>query len=146
MIRDKPVRTTVSDKAAPCPLDRVDRQFRARAPNMLWVSDFTYVATWVGFVYVASSSTPTPAGSLAGAPVGVRMPASFWMRPSKRCMTDDRCGVAASSTTPTAAANMCRSSTPTALPKPASNHRLAASATATTTLWRNPSTASKRPR
>ncbi len=53
MIGGKPVRTTVSDKAAPCPLDRVNRQFRAPVPNMLWVSDFTYVATWAGFVYVA---------------------------------------------------------------------------------------------
>ncbi len=52
-IRGKPVRTTVSDKAAPCPLDRVNRQFRAPGPNRLWVSDFTYVATWTGFVYVA---------------------------------------------------------------------------------------------
>jgi transposase InsO family protein len=53
VIRGKPVRTTIPDKAAPCPLDRVNRQFRAPAPNMLWVSDFTYVATWKGFVYVA---------------------------------------------------------------------------------------------
>src|SRR5215210_1889642 len=53
IIRGKPVQTTVSDKAAPCPLDRVNRQFRAPAPNMLWVSDFTYVATWAVFVYVA---------------------------------------------------------------------------------------------
>ena len=52
-IRGKPVRTTVSDKATPCPLDRVNRRFHAPAPNMLWVSDFTYVATWAGFVYVA---------------------------------------------------------------------------------------------
>jgi putative transposase len=52
-MRGKPVRTTVSDKAAPCPLDRVNRQFQAPAPNRLWVSDFTYVATWAGFVYVA---------------------------------------------------------------------------------------------
>ena len=53
IIRGKPLRTTVSDKAAPCPLDHVNRQFHAPAPNMLWVSDFTYVATWTGFVYVA---------------------------------------------------------------------------------------------
>jgi putative transposase len=52
-VRGRPVRTTVSDKAAPCPLDRVNRQFRAPQPNVLWVSDFTYVATWTGFVYVA---------------------------------------------------------------------------------------------
>ena len=53
VIRGKPVRTTVSDKSAPCPLDHVNRQFHAPAPNRLWVSDFTYVATWAGFVYVA---------------------------------------------------------------------------------------------
>jgi putative transposase len=53
VIRGKPVKTTISDKAAPCPLDRVKRQFRAPRPNALWVSDFTYVATWQGFVYVA---------------------------------------------------------------------------------------------
>ncbi len=53
VIRGKPVRTTIGDKAAPCPLDHVNRVFRAPAPNMLWVSDFTYVSTWSGFVYVA---------------------------------------------------------------------------------------------
>ena len=53
VIRGKPVRTTVSDKAAPCPLDHVSRQFHATRPNALWLSDFTYVSTWGGFVYVA---------------------------------------------------------------------------------------------
>ena len=53
VIRGKPVKTTISDKAAPCPLDHVHRQFQAPRPNALWVSDFTYVATWAGFVYVA---------------------------------------------------------------------------------------------
>jgi putative transposase len=52
-VRGKPVRTTICDRAVPCPLDRVNRQFRAPRPNALWVSDFTYVATWAGFVYVA---------------------------------------------------------------------------------------------
>jgi transposase InsO family protein len=52
-VRGKPVRTTISDKATACPQDRVNRQFQAPAPNRLWVSDFTYVATWQGFVYVA---------------------------------------------------------------------------------------------
>ena len=45
--------TTIGDTAAPCPLDPVNRQFRAPRPNPLWVSDFTDVATWTGFVYVA---------------------------------------------------------------------------------------------
>ena len=53
VVRGKPVRTTISDKAAPCPQDHVNRQFHAPAPNVLWLSDFTYVATWSGFVYVA---------------------------------------------------------------------------------------------
>ena len=53
VIRGKPVRTTIGDKAAPCPLDHVNRVFRAPAPNRLWVSDFTYVSAWSGFVYVA---------------------------------------------------------------------------------------------
>ena len=53
VIRGKPARTTVQDKAAACPLDHVNRVFHAPAPNMLWLSDFTYVSTWAGFVYVA---------------------------------------------------------------------------------------------
>jgi putative transposase len=51
--RGKVVRTTVSDNKAPRPLDRVNRQFRAERPNQLWVSDFTYVSTWQGWLYVA---------------------------------------------------------------------------------------------
>jgi putative transposase len=53
VVRGKKVRTTISNAAAPCPLDRVNRQFKAPRPNALWVSDFTYVTTWAGFVYVA---------------------------------------------------------------------------------------------
>ena len=53
IIRGKKHRTTIPDKSQPCPLDKVNRQFKAPAPNMLWVSDFTYVATWQGFVHVA---------------------------------------------------------------------------------------------
>ncbi|MET3356236.1 UNVERIFIED_ORG: transposase InsO family protein [Xanthobacter viscosus] len=53
VIRGKPVRTTMRDKAAPCPLDHVNRVFHAPAPNRLWLSDFTYVSTWSGNVNVA---------------------------------------------------------------------------------------------
>jgi transposase InsO family protein len=53
VIRGKVVRTTISDAKAPCPLDRVNRQFKAQRPNQLWVSDFTYVSTWQGWLYVA---------------------------------------------------------------------------------------------
>ena len=52
-VRGKAIKTTIPDASVPCPRDKVNRQFRAPAPNMLWVSDFTYVSTWQGFAYVA---------------------------------------------------------------------------------------------
>jgi len=52
-VRGKETRTTIADKASPCPADKVNRRFRAPHPNAPWVSDFTYVATWQGFAYVA---------------------------------------------------------------------------------------------
>ena len=51
--RGRRVRTTLTDDTASRPLDRVNRQFRAERPNQLWVSDFTYVSTWQGWLYVA---------------------------------------------------------------------------------------------
>ena len=51
--RGKIVRTTIADTSVPCPLDQVNRQFKADHPNQLWVSDFTYVSTWQGWLYVA---------------------------------------------------------------------------------------------
>ena len=52
-VRGKAVKTTVGDRATPCPADRVNRQFQVPRPNVLWVSDFTYVSTWQGFAYTA---------------------------------------------------------------------------------------------
>jgi len=52
-VRGRKCRTTIADDSAERPLDHVKRQFQASRPNQLWVADFTYVATWVGFVYVA---------------------------------------------------------------------------------------------
>ena len=52
-IRGKKFKTTVTDNSSTRPLDLVDRDFSATRPNQLWVSDFTYVATWHGFTYVA---------------------------------------------------------------------------------------------
>ena len=51
--RGKTTITTVSNPKAPCPLDKVNREFHVSRPNALWVVDFTYVHTWAGFVYVA---------------------------------------------------------------------------------------------
>ena len=53
IVRGRTRRTTINDEAAPCPLDRVNRDFKAPRPNTLWVADFTYVATWAGFVHAA---------------------------------------------------------------------------------------------
>ncbi len=53
VMRGKVVRTTFSNAKLACPLDKVNRQFRAERPNQLWVSDFTYVSTWQGWLYVA---------------------------------------------------------------------------------------------
>ena len=47
------VRTTVGDDTSERPRDLVARQFRAPAPNRLWVADLTYVKTHSGWVYVA---------------------------------------------------------------------------------------------
>ncbi|KHJ59181.1 IS3 family transposase, partial [Burkholderia glumae] len=52
-VRGKRVRTTNPDTSAARPLDRVNRRFKAERPNQLWVSDFTYVSTWQGWLYVA---------------------------------------------------------------------------------------------
>ena len=45
-------RTTRRDPAAARHPDLVERDFSADAPNRLWVTDLTYVATWEGFAYV----------------------------------------------------------------------------------------------
>jgi len=50
--RGQPVKPRSATEAAG-PEDRVNRQFTAECPNALWVSDFTYVSTAQGFVYVA---------------------------------------------------------------------------------------------
>lgn len=53
VVRGKQPRTTHPAEVADRPLDLVQRDFTAERPNQLCVSDFTYVATWRGFVYVA---------------------------------------------------------------------------------------------
>jgi putative transposase len=53
VIRGAKIKTTKPDPKVARPEDLVERQFKAQRPNQLWVVDFTYVATWAGFVYVA---------------------------------------------------------------------------------------------
>ena len=52
VVRGRSCRTTIPADTAERPGDLVQRQFAASRPNQLWVADFTYVATWAGFVYV----------------------------------------------------------------------------------------------
>jgi hypothetical protein len=51
--RGKTTVRTVSNPKAPCPLDKVNQEFRVSRANALWVVTFTYVHTWAGFAYVA---------------------------------------------------------------------------------------------
>jgi len=53
VVRGKPHRTTIADQAADRAPDLLNRDFTAKAPNLKWVTDFTYVRSWSGFVYVA---------------------------------------------------------------------------------------------
>lgn len=84
VMRGKVVRTTFGDPAAPCPLDRVKRQFKADRPNQLWVSDFTYVPPGRALSMSPSLSTFLPAGSSAGGSAVQCGPISFWMPWSRR--------------------------------------------------------------
>ena len=86
VMRGKVVRTTVSDRKTACPLDRVNRQFKADRPNQLWVSDFTYVSTWQGWLYVAFVIDV-----YARRIVGWRVSSS--MRWSRRCTRDSPSGM-----------------------------------------------------
>ncbi len=102
-VRGKVVKTAVPDTSAPCPRDKVNRVFRAPAPNLLWVSDFTYVFTWQGFVYVAfvidtfadriagwrGSRSAKTDFVLPSRDHAAHDPAAQWMLLSRSCMIGD---------------------------------------------------------
>ena len=79
-VRGKPVKTTTSNPATPCPEDRVNRQFNAPRPNALWLSDFTYVATWAG-VRHRSRTDGDQCLTLRGRLAGKRFTGSFSFPP-----------------------------------------------------------------
>ena len=117
VIRGRPVRTTVSDKAAPCPLDHVNRQFHAPVPNRLWMSDITYVAKWAGFVYAAFVIN-VYTRYIVSLRASRTAHASFVLDALKQAIHEPGLSiVAASSTIATAEANISRSSTSNASPK-----------------------------
>ena len=142
VVRGKAVKTTVQDKSAACPFDLVNRQFHASAPNKLWVSDFTYVSTWGGFVYVAFvidvyarvrrglEPMVAHASPSAGGSAGTRRQPSFSMPWSRPCTREGQ--QKASSIIQTVGRNMSAFATPSVWPRPGSNHPSAVSATATT--------------
>jgi putative transposase len=69
VVRGKSPKTTVSDRSAPCPLDRVNRQFRVAGPDRLLVSNFAYVATWAVLVERRRQSlAPRPSRGLPHSP------------------------------------------------------------------------------
>jgi hypothetical protein len=108
---------------------------RSPSPDMLWVPDFTYVATWAGFVYVAFV-IDTVARRIVGWPASRTAHADFVLDAlSKPSTIANRRTAAVSSITVIAAANTSQSTIPNASPKSASSPRSAVSATAMTTLW-----------
>ena len=85
IVRGKAMKTTIPDTLAPCPRDKVNRQFRASAPNMLWVSDFTYVPTWEGVACVVD----TFANRIVGWKVS-RSPKTVFVLPSRQICLANR--------------------------------------------------------
>ncbi len=146
VVRGRTVRTTIPDPAAACPLDRVNRQFKAPRPNALWVSDFTYVATWSGFVYVAFV-IDVFARRIVGWRASRRAHANFVLDALKQALHERRPSRAADwCTTRTAARNTWLCGILSDWLERGSSRRSAASATVTTTLWRRRSTACSRRR
>ena len=111
--------TTQPDAAAERPADLVDRHFVATRPNQLWVADFTYVATWRGFVYVAFV-IDVFARRIVGWRVVVvaARPTSCSMRSSRRSTTAATTPSATWCITAIAARSICRCATPNAWPTP----------------------------
>ena len=143
--RGKVVRTTISDARAPCPLDRVNRVFRADRPNQLWVSDFTYVSTWQGWLYVAFV-IDVYARRIVGWRVSSSMRTDFVLDALEQALyarQPERDGSLVA--TPTGGRNTSASATPSDWPRPVSSPRWAAKVTATTTRWPRRSTGCTRP-
>ena len=143
VIRGKKPRTTIPDKALPCPLDRANRHFYAPAPNVLWVSDFTYVATWQGFVYVAFVIDVFARRIVGWRASRTANAGLFWMLWSRPFINEDprrtnRCIIRI------ADRNICRLNTPNGWPKPKSRRLLAVSEIPMTIRWPRRSTASSK--
>ncbi len=144
-MRGKRVRTTMPDAKAACPLDRVNREFRAERPDQLWVSDFTYVSTWQGFVYVAFV-IDVFARFIVGWRVSTSMQTDFVLDALEQALFARRSGRDGELVHHSdRGSRTSRSATPSGWPRPALSRRWAARATATTTRWPRRSTGCTRP-
>jgi len=117
--------TTQAATTAEQPLDLVDRHFTATRPNQLWVSDFTYVATWQGFVYVAFI-IDVYARRIVGWRVAPSLRTDFVLDALDQAIyarCDDTVGDLVHHSN---RSNISRCATPNALPTPASSHSSAA--------------------
>jgi len=123
--RGKAVRTTVPDPKSPCPLDRVNRQFHAERPNQLWVSDFTYVSTWQGWVY-AAFVVDVFSRRIVGWRQSSSMHTEFVLDALEQALYDPKPSGDSSLTHHSdRAPNTCPSATASAWPKPVSNRQWA---------------------
>ena len=136
-VRGKTRRTTIADPTAARAPDLVQRRFVATRPNQLWVSEFTYVASWSGAVYVAfviDVHSRLIVGWRAATSMGTELvldalEMAIWRRASV---------LEGSSATRMLAVNTPQFATPNASPRSAPRRRSARSATATTTAWPSP--------
>jgi putative transposase len=140
------VLTTRSDEAADRPADLVDRHFAATRPNQLWVADFTYVATWRGFVYVAFV-IDVFARRIVGWRVSASLRTDFVLDALEQAIYHPAMPTSPTwCITATAARSTCRCATAIGSPTPASSRPSAAAATPTTMRSPNRSSGSSRRR
>jgi putative transposase len=144
VVRGKSKRTTVADPAAVRAPDLVNRQFTATRPNQLWVSDFTYVASWSGTVYVAFI-IDVFSRLIVGWRAAASMRTELVLDALEMAVCAARRSWMAWSATPMPARNTRRFATPTGSPRSARPRRSGASATATTTVWPSPRSGCSRP-
>jgi transposase InsO family protein len=143
--RGKVKRTTVRDDAMRRPADLVNRDFHAQRPDQLWVCDLTYLRTWVGFAYLALVIDVFARRIVGWALAGhmrTELPLealelAVWTRQQQR--------LTGWSITPTRAANIWLSATPTPCPKPVQSHPWEALVTRMTTHSPSPPSARSKP-
>ncbi len=137
-------RCMAPDANAPCPLNRVNRHFKADRPNQLWVSDFTYVSTWQGWLYVAFITDVYARESWAGGSAGPCRQTLFWTHWSRYCMTDNPTEIR-SFITRIAEPSTSAFAKPSDWPRRVSNPRWAVAATVATMPWPRRSTGCTKP-